>query len=286
LRGHIDSCTLEQIAGWALKDDGRAPEVVIEVDSKIVGSLLPNIFRKDLNANCGFRHQFTPPLANAVSVRAYFKDTGNDLSNSPFDLKFRLQPPPAEALAWSQTIELPPASEMKLIGSNSPEIFVAQGTRMARVIAGEIREYFGEFRKDLRILDFGCGVGRVLLPISRAHSARWFGCDVNKGAIDYLKRAVPEVATTQTNFRPPLPFEDNSFDCVYSISIWTHLPMDMQLPWLAEIRRILRPGGLALISTSGGYVVDLRRRRGDAGWTEPRRVCRRRFRLNQAAMAA
>lgn len=267
MRGHIDTCTRDQIVGWALRDDGQAPEIVIEVDSKIVCSLRPDILRKDLNANCGFRHQFAPPLTNAASVRAYFKDTGKDISNSPFELKFRLQPPRAEELAWSKTIELPPASEMKLIGSNSPEIFVTQGTRMAQVLAREVVEFFGEFREALRILDFGCGVGRVLLPISRTHKARWAGCDVNKGAIDYLKRAVPEIKTAQTNFRPPLPFDDNSFDCVYSISIWTHLAMDMQLPWLAEIRRILRPGGLALISTSGGHVVDVRRRRGDPGWS-------------------
>ncbi len=256
------------MAGWATRDDGQVPEIVIEADSKFVSSLRPDMFRRDLNAVCGFRHQFAPLLTNAVSVRAYFAETGKDLSNSPFDLKFRLEKPSEKELAWSQTIELPPDSEMKLIGSKSAEIFVNQGTRMARVIAREIVEFFGEFRKDLRILDFGCGVGRVLLPISRMHAARWFGCDVNEEAIAYFNRAVPEIKATRNDFTPPLPYDDNAFDCVYSISIWTHLSVEMQMLWLAEIRRILRPGGLALISTSGGHVVDVRRKRGDAGWSE------------------
>ncbi len=269
LRGHIDICTPDQIAGWALGDNGQIPEIVIEADSKYICSLRPDIFRTDLNAVAGFRHRFAPTLTNAVSIRAYFADTGKDLANSPFDLKYRLETPSEKDVAWRRAVELPPASEMKLVaGSGSADSFVNQGTRMARVVAGEIVDFFGEFRKDLRILDFGCGVGRVLLPISRTHAARWFACDVNEGAIAYLKSAVPEIQSARTNFTPPLPFEDNAFDCVYSISIWTHLSMDMQLPWLAEIRRILRPGGLALISTSGGHVVDVRQRRGDMGWGE------------------
>jgi SAM-dependent methyltransferase len=49
---------------------------------------------------------------------------------------------------------------------------------------------------------------------------------------------------------PPLPFEDNSFDLIWAISVWTHLT-DNALPWLAEMHRILRPGGIFIPTYMG-----------------------------------
>jgi len=43
---------------------------------------------------------------------------------------------------------------------------------------------------------------------------------------------------------PPMSYEDNMFDFVYSISIFTHLPEDMQFAWLQELQRITKPGGI------------------------------------------
>jgi ubiquinone/menaquinone biosynthesis C-methylase UbiE len=45
---------------------------------------------------------------------------------------------------------------------------------------------------------------------------------------------------------PPLPFPDKHLDRIYSISIFTHLPEAMQDAWLAELHRVLKPGGYLL----------------------------------------
>jgi SAM-dependent methyltransferase len=50
---------------------------------------------------------------------------------------------------------------------------------------------------------------------------------------------------------PPLPFEDASFDLVYSISVFTHLDEEMQDAWLNELKRVLRPGGILIITVHG-----------------------------------
>jgi ubiquinone/menaquinone biosynthesis C-methylase UbiE len=50
---------------------------------------------------------------------------------------------------------------------------------------------------------------------------------------------------------PPLPFADSTFDLIYSISIFTHLPEDMQFAWLAELARVLVAGGYAVLTVHG-----------------------------------
>ena len=51
--------------------------------------------------------------------------------------------------------------------------------------------------------------------------------------------------------RAPLPYADGQFDLVYAFSVFTHLTERMQHEWIAEVRRVLAPGGLLLFSTKG-----------------------------------
>jgi SAM-dependent methyltransferase len=99
-----------------------------------------------------------------------------------------------------------------------------------------------------RVLDFGCGPGRVISAMrERLPNAQLFGSDIDAEAISWAQGALSDVAEFHVNrAAPPLPFPDDAFDLVYSISTFTHLPADMQWRWLAELRRVIRPGGLLL----------------------------------------
>jgi SAM-dependent methyltransferase len=104
-----------------------------------------------------------------------------------------------------------------------------------------------------RILDWGCGSGRT----SRAVKTLSPGCDlhgidIDAEAIRWLRRYYARFGTFQVApHRPPTPFEDGFFDFVFGISVFTHLPEDMQFEWLAELRRITKPGGYLVMTTSG-----------------------------------
>ena len=50
---------------------------------------------------------------------------------------------------------------------------------------------------------------------------------------------------------PPLPYEDGAFDFVCAISIWSHYAESAAIRWLAEMHRIVRPGGHFLLTTHG-----------------------------------
>jgi SAM-dependent methyltransferase len=93
-----------------------------------------------------------------------------------------------------------------------------------------------------RILDIGCGTGTMLGYLDRYGQAE--GIDADPDAIHYCRRrGVDRVQLVEPG---PLPFESSSFDLVTILDVLEHAEDDAGM--LAETRRILRPGGLALIS--------------------------------------
>jgi SAM-dependent methyltransferase len=102
------------------------------------------------------------------------------------------------------------------------------------------------------ILDFGSGAGRVLTHmVSRSRQgASFLGCDVDADAIAWARDNRPEASWAVNAAEPPIPFEED-VSLIYSISVFTHLDEELQMRWLDELRRVLRPGGMALLTTHG-----------------------------------
>jgi len=146
---------------------------------------------------------------------------------------------------------VPPIENRIRVGSRRIRRFMEAGRNCYTPIRRAIDQYYrGPSRP--RVLDFGCGVGRVLQYFAR-DNVELYACDVDASAIEYVRRTFPAVQSAVNRYDPPLPYPDAQFDVVYSVSIWTHLPPHAQIPWLLEIRRVLAPGGLALITTIGPY---------------------------------
>lgn len=122
------------------------------------------------------------------------------------------------------------------------------------------------------ILDFGCGSGRVLRWFAPHldDGARLVGCDIHAETIEWMRAAYPDTVSLYVNGeRPPLPHEDETFDLVFCGSVFSHLPD--WAPWVLEMRRILKPGGLivASIHGQGFWDVGLAGARGEA-WDDDR----------------
>jgi SAM-dependent methyltransferase len=98
-----------------------------------------------------------------------------------------------------------------------------------------------------RILDFGCGCGRLIRHLPTVTRARLFGVDYNSKLVEWCQANL-RGRFTPNNLLPPLGFKDAAFDLVYAFSVLTHLRQDTQLIWLAELRRVLRPGGHLLVT--------------------------------------
>ncbi len=102
------------------------------------------------------------------------------------------------------------------------------------------------------ILDFGCGCGRVLRHLPRVWpNARLFGSDVDEELVSWSRRKLPGLAQWHTNeYLPPSKFGSESFDIIYAVSVFTHMNEKAQSAWLHEFQRILKRGGLLLLTVN------------------------------------
>lgn len=100
------------------------------------------------------------------------------------------------------------------------------------------------------ILDFGCGCGR-LARMFKGHPHRVSGCDIDNRHVEWVNKNLNHMKATRTSVNPPLPYNDNEFDAVISISIFTHLTEKKQDEFLSELHRICRPGGSLFLTVHG-----------------------------------
>jgi len=152
----------------------------------------------------------------------------------------------------SEGLPLPPAHLRTLTaGTADARWFLESGGSSARTIREAVERHDVTFDSIRRMLDFGCGSGRVLrhwqhLPATEVH-----GAEPNEQLAAWCSRNLPFSLVSRNSPFPPLSYESDSFDLVYAISVFTHLPEQPQLLWLRELARVIRPGGLLLFTVHG-----------------------------------
>lgn len=106
---------------------------------------------------------------------------------------------------------------------------------------------------DIKILDWGCGPGRIIrhLPGMVSNNCHLYGTDYNEKSIEWCRKNIRGVNFSINSLRAELPFSDNYFDIIYGLSVLTHLSEQLHHEWYNELLRILKPGGLILLTTAG-----------------------------------
>lgn len=137
------------------------------------------------------------------------------------------------------------------------ESALREGFRFHRVIRKYCKDTGIPFNENTRILDFGCGWGRMArLFFNTVASENIWGVDVDPDIIDFCSQNMHHGNYKAIPSLPPMDFEDNSFDVIFAYSVFSHLAEHAAMGWIKEFSRILKPGGIAVLTTQGRDFLD------------------------------
>lgn len=176
---------------------------------------------------------------------------------------------------------MPPASlTVAVAGTPDREWFSTSGRRDAELFKRFAALHGAPMAAQSIVVDLGCGCGRIarwMAPEVTGAGGRFLGFDVNSRMAAWCAANLPgEYANNR--LLPPLACHQGTADLLYAYSVLTHLREPTAVRWLGEIARILRQGGLALVTFHDETYAELR------GFTEVQEALRTQdyFVLNDA----
>lgn len=167
------------------------------------------------------------------------------------------------------TFPFPPEHlRFRVHGGHDLEGYIKVGKTVASDLFHAIDSGWVQVPEHASVLDFGCGPGRVICWMQQQREG-WqsHGTDIDAEAIGWAQANLADMATFDCNETlPPLGYPTGAFDLVYSISIFTHLPEDMQTQWLAELARVSRTGAWLVLTTHSEELLPDREKMPDSGF--------------------
>jgi ubiquinone/menaquinone biosynthesis C-methylase UbiE len=111
-----------------------------------------------------------------------------------------------------------------------------------------------------RVLEIGCGVGRLLAPMAKQGFYEAIGIDISPSMVKFSETYLKGVENARVFLcdGQTIEFEDKHFDFVYSMIAFQHIPYRAAIQnYLRETYRVLKPGGVVRIQTYVGQGLDV-----------------------------
>jgi len=147
---------------------------------------------------------------------------------------------------------MPDAARIDRVIGGDAASFRQGGATIAKRFDAYLAERFGRpLASFASVLDWGCGAGRVTRHLVRLCAGQVTGVDIDHDNIGWCQESLPQARFLVGPLQPKLPLDDGAFDLAIGISVFTHLDEPTQFRWLDELRRVVRPGGIVLMSIHG-----------------------------------
>lgn len=153
---------------------------------------------------------------------------------------------------------IPPGDLIHLVaGHRSAQSFLNGGRTASEAIRETLEKNGIEIEQFGHILDFGCGVGRIMRHWSAMRGPAWHGTDYNPKLVEWCRSKLKFAEFVVNPLSGRLPYEPETFDFIYAFSVFTHLEEPLQFHWIGELSRVLRPGGYLYFTTHGEYYFSM-----------------------------
>lgn len=134
--------------------------------------------------------------------------------------------------------------------------------KIGRACYDEIISHFTRKNSIIRCLDFGIGCGRTARHFYRSlGKIELHGCGVDRHSIEWLYNNVPFIIPVNSNKTPPLSCENDYFDVIYSVSVFSHLNEQAFRDWICELARITVSGGKIIFTIHGNHALSVLQKR-------------------------
>jgi SAM-dependent methyltransferase len=156
-------------------------------------------------------------------------------------------------------LPVPPPEFMFLAtAGRDADVFLRTGEVDRAHVGAAIEQWqAGPSNGRLRVLDWGCGCGRIARHWVDLRNVELYGCDVAEDPVRWCQENLQFAQFAVSRHDPPLPYPDAFFDVVYAASVLTHLMLGSQFRWMQELWRVLRPGGIAMLTTHGPSLLPM-----------------------------
>lgn len=145
---------------------------------------------------------------------------------------------------------VPQAENMQRIGSTERDWFLFSGASFVE----KLDEVLGiSNRRNIHVLDWGCGCGRLTRHLINKGYGRITGIDIDPVNVRWSQANLPGAEFSLVSTDIPTPVPPGSVDLIIGHSVFTHLTEADQFLWLSELNRLLKPGGFALVTVMANF---------------------------------
>ena len=254
------------IHGWSCDKDGKSFESfrILDTNGKVISD---NLIKK--------KSTLCDELGRYIEI-------GSDIFESAFVIEIplkeleylpgkRIQIVPFRQesaglpMQWvfEPNLPIPNQHLIDLVGGGNEDTFLRVGFEFLNYFINKIK-----LSKSANVLDIGCGVGRIAYALTTFlnEDGKYEGFDISRESIDWAQR---EISARYKNFAFShfdlnhslynsegeeslnsftLPYSEKSFDFIFLTSVFTHLSGEEIKFYLKEIERVLKNGGICLMT--------------------------------------
>jgi 2-polyprenyl-3-methyl-5-hydroxy-6-metoxy-1,4-benzoquinol methylase len=131
--------------------------------------------------------------------------------------------------------------------------YFSNGAESALKLEGIVREHLSSVtsKRKVSILEFASGYGMVTRHLASMPSkARLVACDIHEQAVEFIRDRLHQLAVMSRHLPEEASF-DESFDVVFALSFFSHIPEVTFTRWLAALFAAVSPGGILVFTTHG-----------------------------------